>query len=81
MAEKQKPVAVCTQCGENSFNATQINQRCHKRINGKRCQGVFGSAIGVNDWGKCPSCQTEGYVNGLKCNHCSGVGWFFVRRQ
>jgi hypothetical protein len=81
MAEKQKPVAVCTQCSEYSFNATQINQRCYRQIDRKRCRGVFGSTIGVNDWEECPGCHAEGYVNGTKCDRCSGVGWFFTRLQ
>lgn len=47
---KPTPVGVCTVCGAYTFNGNLIQKNCHKKYDGKRCQGHFGSAVCNNDW-------------------------------
>lgn len=48
-------------CDKHSRRAESINQQCSETwtIGGKRkrCQGVFGSALGERDWRSCPACS------------------------
>lgn len=68
------PIAVCTKCGKYTSHAPSINNRCSNQINGKRCQGIFSSAISNSDWEKCPSCSGSG------CDNCQKFGVVFVRK-
>ena len=81
MKIKQRiPVAVCTQCGKYSTNGNVINEPCGNQThNGKRCRGVFGSAINVGDWQECPSCLAVGRVDSSCCSQCDGHGWLYMR--
>jgi len=78
--KKQTPVAVCTNCKAYTTNVTSINERCNKKYDGKRCQGVWGSAIAPNDWEECSTCHAAGKISESKCEHCDGYGWFYVRK-
>jgi len=77
--KKLPPVAVCTVCGEFSYRVETINNQCASQHGGKRCRGVFGSAINDDDWQECPSCHGAETIDGKPCAHCAGVGWRFVR--
>jgi hypothetical protein len=78
------PVTVCTVCHTPGHIIAAAGQRSrvYKR-NGKqeRCQGVMQSAIGVKDWGECPSCNATGWegATSQRCTQCDGAGWIFVR--
>lgn len=85
LVEKPPPVTSCTVCGKAGYNISLTNVQCEQRFNGKRCQGVNRSAIGIYDWAKCPKC--DGHGGNLtprtrlckKCVRCDGAGWLFVR--
>ena len=79
MARKSTPVAVCTKCGEYTCRVESINNRCYKKDGNRRCQGVFGSAIGNRDWDECSVCKGEGVDNNGKCLSCQGYGVVYVR--
>lgn len=84
MTEKRKqpqPVAVCTKCGAYSRRVEVINQQCSERPGGKRCKGVWGSALNYNDWAECPTCEATGREAGNRCSQCDGFGWIYVRRS
>ena len=74
------PVAVCTVCGEYSTSITVINNQCFKQPGGKRCKGVFGSAIAPNDWEECEQCSGMGTKDGQRCGACQGSGFDYVRK-
>ena len=73
MTPLPRPVARCTKCGDLTYNGGQINGNCSKRYGGKRCKGVYGSAMNTNDWAECQHCGGSG------CDACSRVGWRYVR--
>lgn len=72
---KLQPVAVCTVCGKTTHSAQLINQRCGWRHGGRRCRGVYGSALRPDDWLVCDACNGDG------CHACEHVGWVFVRNR
>ena len=75
------PVGSCTKCGTTSFNMNRINEICHRRDDGKRCQGVFGSALNDGDWEECSSCDSTRRVDNKQCFQCDGTGWIFIRER
>jgi hypothetical protein len=81
MAAREKPCAVCTVCGKYGFVMSVINERCGNRHNGKRCKGVWGSALNVGDWVECESCNGTGSSKGTPCAGCQASGWRFARRR
>ncbi|GGB19219.1 hypothetical protein GCM10007414_35780 [Agarivorans gilvus] len=57
-----------------------INESCHKRYDGKKCKGVWGSALAPNDWKECSECNATGNnPNNSKFEMCDGFGWFYIR--
>ncbi|MCG8016310.1 MAG: hypothetical protein JAY97_08850 [Candidatus Thiodiazotropha sp. 'RUGA'] len=78
--KRNMPVGSCTICGETTFNACRINERCSATYNGKRCNGAYGSALKEEDWEECSSCNAVGRISSKRCIQCDGVGWIFVRR-
>jgi hypothetical protein len=74
------PVAVCTQCGDFTCDAAQINNKCAQQPGGKRCKGVYGSALNKDDWKKCGRCNNTGQMFGAPCLACQGSGWCYVRK-
>ncbi len=82
MATEFPPVAVCTICGDITFDANAINQRCGRQPSGKRCKGVYGSALNDTDWKSCNFCDASGkQASGMTCEYCNGTGWRFARRN
>jgi hypothetical protein len=77
--KRPKPVTSCTKCGAPGYNIALANGKCARRVNAKRCTGTNQSAIGHNDWAKCPSCEASGYEGTPQCSQCGGPGWLFVR--
>jgi hypothetical protein len=82
MTEKlNPPAAVCTKCGKTMRNLSLINEQCGERPGGKRCQGVYGSALNVGDWEECSTCKGTGRERDRQCTHCTGDGWLYVRNR
>ena len=81
MEKKAKPVGVCTSCRETTYDARRINEQCYKRFSGKRCKGVFGSALNIDDWRECSACKATGATGGMQCGECGGLGWHYARRM
>ena len=80
MSEKlSPPVAVCTVCHSYSRNPN-INERCGNKFNGKRCNGVWRSAISKGDWEECPTCKASGKEQQNRCTQCQGFGWLYCRK-
>lgn len=76
------PVAVCTKCGKYTTSATQINNQCSERPDGKkRCNGVFGSALSDGDWATCDACGGSRIYDEKKCECCQGYGVMYVRKS
>jgi hypothetical protein len=78
--KRPKPVTSCTKCGAPGYNIALANGKCGRMVNWKRCKGTNQSAIGDNDWNKCPSCGAFGYEGSPQCSQCGGPGWLFRRR-
>lgn len=80
MATTLPPVGVCTKCGDITYDAARINENCDRQPGGKRCKGVYGSAMNSDDWEKCGACDGLGRAgNSGSCSICQGTGWVFVR--
>ncbi len=79
--KRSPPVAVCTRCGKTTVAVEAINQRCYEKHDRKRCKGVFGSRVSVDDWTECGECKATGRVEGVRCDYCGGYGWQDARRQ
>ncbi len=75
------PVGVCTKCGDFTYDAARINGKCGRQPGGKRCRGVYGSALNKDDWVTCATCNGAGRVSGASCSACHGSGWRYVRRS
>jgi DnaJ-class molecular chaperone len=67
----QQPLAVCTECGDFAWGASQINQQCGKRYGRERCRGMYEAALHYS-FEVCPDCKGEGRVAGSKCVRCGG---------
>jgi len=74
------PIAVCTKCGDFAYDAAQLNDKCGKQPEGKRCKGVYGSALNKDDWEKCGRCGNTGQMFGAPCLACQGSGWRYVSK-
>jgi DnaJ-class molecular chaperone len=81
MATPLPPVAVCTRCGDITYDAVRINQRCGRKPGGKRCKGLYRSALNKTDWAKCDLCKGSGRDAGATCEACHGTGWSYVRNS
>lgn len=80
MATETPPVAVCTRCGDITYRIEAINCQCGRQPIGKRCKGVYGSALNNDDWAQCAVCNGTGISKtGGSCAACQGTGWVFVR--
>lgn len=60
MSTDNPPVAVCTKCGDITYSPERINAQCGRQPGGMRCMGVYGSALGKNDWAQCGACDGSG---------------------
>ena len=74
------PVAVCTACHFYSRNPNAINERCENKFNGKRCKGVWRSALSNGDWEECPTCKASGKEEHSRCSQFEGFGWLYCRK-
>ena len=72
------PIAICTRCKTPISNAILINDRCGKRFDGVRCNGVYRSALNYADWKKCAACAGSGLHAKKRCEDCQGTGWQYI---
>ena len=75
IAEKQpKPAEVCSVCQALSNRPIDLNHRCNETLSGRRCSGIYKSAL-TNLWDQCESCRATGRVGSQVCGNCAGFGW------
>src|SRR6516164_5706126 len=55
-----------------------INERCTRRVGGRRCEGTYGITMSARDWKRCSSCSGLGFRGDRRCNLCWGTGWAYV---
>src|SRR5215813_4747569 len=72
------PVAICTMCGAPIEDPRFINERCTRRVHGRRCKGTYEITMGPRDWKRCDSCFGLGFRGDRRCNLCWGTGWAYV---
>ena len=72
------PVAICTACGAPMEDPRFINERCTRRVDGRRCEGTYGITMSRRDWKRCGSCSGLGFRGARRCNLCCGTGWAYV---
>jgi len=78
MEKLLKPVTTCTNCAAPGYNITIATVgRCRR----PGCKGTIKSAIGENDWAKCPSCAAKGWEGNNMRSQCGGFGWLFTRQH
>jgi DnaJ-class molecular chaperone len=73
-SKKPKPLAVCSVCQALSNVHENLNHRCDKTVNGRRCYGTYKSGLAYL-WDACESCEATGVVGSQKCSACAGYGW------
>jgi DnaJ-class molecular chaperone len=74
-AEKRpKPLAVCSVCHALSNQHEDLNHRCSHPYNGRRCYGIYKSAMAYL-WDRCEGCEATGKVGSQTCGECAGFGW------
>src|SRR6266550_2561542 len=72
------PIAICTACGAPIEDPRFINDRCARRVDGRRCNGTYGITMSPRDWKRCGSCSGLGFRGDRRCNLCWGTGWAYV---
>ena|SRR5262244_3179803 len=72
------PIAICTACGAPIEDPRFINDRCTRRVDGRRCNGTYGITMSPRDWKRCGSCSGLGFRGDRRCNLCWGTGWAYV---
>ena len=73
-SKKPKPLGACNVCNALTDQHEQLNHRCDKVVNGRRCYGTYKSAITFL-WDECETCEGAGVVGTQKCTACDGFGW------
>jgi hypothetical protein len=74
-AHKQdKPTAACNVCRALVNGLEHLNHRCNAVVNGRRCYGIYKSAM-TYLWDQCESCEATGKVGPQVCSACAGFGW------
>src|SRR5262249_13000342 len=72
------PIAICTTCGATIEDPRFINERCNRRVGGRRCECTYGITMSARDWKRCSSCSGLGFRGDRRCNLCWGIGWAYV---
>jgi hypothetical protein len=71
---RPKPVAACMECRAITDMHEQVNHRCDRLVNGRRCPGIYRSDLSLV-WDKCQGCEATGYIGSQACVECAGMGW------
>ena len=74
LGKKAKPFAACSVCQALTSQRGDLNHRCGKVVNGRRCWGTYKSAVTFL-WDPCESCEATGRVGTQVCGECAGFGW------
>lgn len=72
--KKEKPLAVCSVCQALTDRRDNLNHRCSQVVNGRRCSGMFQSAL-TRLWDECQGCEGTGQIGTQACTECRGFGW------
>lgn len=72
--KQPKPAGACSVCGALTRRRELLNHRCGQVVSGRRCAGVYKSAM-TSLWDACVPCEATGRVGSLKCGECGGFGW------
>jgi hypothetical protein len=76
------PIGICTGCKTPISNSILLNERCDRRFDGVRCNGVYRGALDYADWKRCETCAGSGLHPGKKrCDECHGNGWQYVGKS
>ena len=67
-------VAICTACGAPLEDPRFINERCTRRVDGRRCKGTYGITMSRRDWKRCGSCSGLGFRGDGRCNSAGEPG-------
>jgi DnaJ-class molecular chaperone len=71
---KPKPTAACNVCHALSNEHSDLNHRCNAVVSGRRCYGIYKSALAYL-WDACEGCEGTGMVGSQVCTECKGFGW------
>lgn len=74
---KQRPLGICSVCGNYAFKEEEIGQNCHAHHHGEACNGVVRDAGNDADWEQCPACAGRGFEQEVGCPQCAGAGWLY----
>jgi hypothetical protein len=72
--KKKKPAGVCSVCFALTDDRDQVNHRCRRVYNNRRCSGRYHHDLGLI-WDECQSCHAIGKVGSEVCIECGGFGW------
>jgi hypothetical protein len=72
--KQPKPLGVCSVCRALTNEKVYLNHRCSQTLHGRRCSGMFKSALTVL-WDQCESCGATGKVGSQSCSGCLAFGW------
>ena len=68
------PVAICTMCSAPIEDPRFINERCTRRVHGRRCKGTYEITMSPRDWKRCSSCSGLGFRGDRRCNPAGEPG-------
>jgi len=71
---RPKPLGACSECRAITDLLEQVNHRCSRTVNGRRCAGIYHSNLSFV-WDKCQACGATGRVGSQVCTECKGMGW------
>lgn len=74
---QQRPVGICSVCGNYAYKQDEIGRDCHARHHGETCNGMVRDAGNPADWEQCPACSARGYGHEVDCPQCGGAGWLY----
>lgn len=78
----KRPVAVCSDCINYSFDSADINKPCVVKRGDFQCQGTYDDATDPVNWKECTACSgTAVAFDGAPCVACQESGWLLTRRR
>ena len=80
--EKNRPVAVCSDCITYSFDMRDINTPCRVQRGKRTCAGIYADTTDPVNWKECTACGGTGEAwDGDSCTACQQSGWLLSRRR
>lgn len=72
---KQKPVGICSVCGNYSYKNEDAGRPCQAHHHGEACTGEVRDASSESAWEACPACSGKAVEQSVDCPQCAGAGW------